>query len=40
MSTKLLETDAAFLLDDSVIPAVVECVPLEQLRAGETPKDL
>ena len=35
-STELLITDTAFLLDDSVILAVVEGVPLEELRTGET----
>ena len=38
MSTKLIITDAAFLLDDSVILAVVESVSLEELRTGETPQ--
>ena len=36
--TKLVIADTAFLLDDSVILAVVESVPLEELRTGETPQ--
>ena len=38
MGTKLVITDTAFLLDDSVILAVVESVSPEELRTGETPQ--
>ena len=38
--TKLVIADTAFLLDDSVILAVVESVSLEELRTGETPQHL
>ena len=35
---KLVITDTAFLLDHSVVLAVVESVSLEELRTGETPQ--